>query len=146
MVPRRPLAVLDELLIAVLRGDLPPWARVASVGGMNAMLAAARRHGVEPLLADRLGSGASHDWPRVVVRRIADTAADEPSRVFLRSNLTKAHILLSDLRQFSGWRRHLQLVREHLFPPVVYMRATYDTHSALLLPMRYVTRIGAGVT
>jgi hypothetical protein len=45
-----------------------------------------------------------------------------------------------------GLRRATRLLREHLFPPVSYVRAKYDLSAGALLPAFYAYRIVAGAS
>ena len=67
----------------------------------------------------------------------------EPSAVFLQQDLTRAQVLAADLRCLP-WRSKLRLVREHLFPPVAYMRHSYPRCPPLALPLAYAHRVIAG--
>jgi hypothetical protein len=66
---------------------------------------------------------------------------DEPAAVFL-GGLSMIEVLRADLGALVGWRARLQLLREHLFPPTVYMRAMYGTAESL--PVLYLSRIVRG--
>ena len=50
----------------------------------------------------------------------------------------------ADLMMLSSWRQRFALVREHLFPPVAYMRTKYAGCPAVLLPLAYLYRIVRG--
>jgi len=57
---------------------------------------------------------------------------------------SRAGVLRQDLRALSTWRERRQLVREHLFPPVSYIRGKYRARSALMVPALYAWRILSG--
>jgi hypothetical protein len=67
-----------------------------------------------------------------------------PASRYLRADARKIDLLVADLQSLPNWRGRLQLVREHLFPPAAFMRATYPGSSPLLLPLLYVRRIAGG--
>ena len=71
-------------------------------------------------------------------------AADEPAAAFLRGGLRQVDIARADLAALTTWRQRFALVREHLWPPVAYMRAKYPRCPAVLLPLAYLHRIGRG--
>ncbi len=52
--------------------------------------------------------------------------------------------VISDLRLLSGWAARVRLARQHLFPPVAYMRDVYAASSPVPLPLLYVSRIVRG--
>jgi Uncharacterised nucleotidyltransferase len=72
-----------------------------------------------------------------------DTAEGEPTARYLAR---RAHIgvVLDDLRTLSRWRDRWRLVREHAFPPAVYMRRVYAPSSAAPLPLLYARRLLRG--
>ena len=67
----------------------------------------------------------------------------EPSARFLTSR-SRVSETLDELRALPGGRPRLRLVREWIFPPAEYMRATYAPASRLPLPLLYLTRAVAG--
>ena len=69
--------------------------------------------------------------------------AVEASARFLGGGLSQADILRTDLASL-GWRDSVALLREHLFPPVTYMRSLYDRWPGVLLPAAYLHRIVSG--
>ena len=80
------------------------------------------------------------------IDRLQNTAApDEPTAAFLRTDLKKIDVLVSDLRTLDSWRQRIALIREHLFPPVAYMRQAYGVTNPVLLPFTYVIRAITGV-
>ena len=52
--------------------------------------------------------------------------------------------LQADLSSLPTWRQRLALVREHLFPPMSYLRARYPAWPPMLLPIAALHRIAAG--
>ena len=73
------------------------------------------------------------------------TAPDEPTVAFLRTDLKKIDVLMSDLRALDSWGQRIALIREHLFPPTAYMRKAYGVTNPVLLPFTYVIRAITGV-
>jgi hypothetical protein len=69
---------------------------------------------------------------------------DEPSAVFLRSDLRPIDRLSADLRAL-GPVAAARLVREHLFPPADYMQAKYGIRSRVWLPAYYASRALTGI-
>ena len=106
---------------------------------------AASRAGIRAVCADALQAAADRfATPSAagLIARVAPRRGDreEASARFLTSGLRQADILRSDLASL-GWRRGVSLLREHLFPPVDYMRRQYDRWPDLLLPAAYLHRI-----
>lgn len=69
--------------------------------------------------------------------------ADEPSARFI-GGAAPAITLTADLRTLPTWRSRVQLIAEHLFPSLDYMRARYPGWPPLLLPLAYVDRMVRG--
>jgi putative nucleotidyltransferase-like protein len=67
----------------------------------------------------------------------------EASAIFLRRDLRGVDRLAADLRAV-GPRRAPRLLKEHLFPPVSYIKAKYGVRHAALVPAFYAYRIAAG--
>ena len=63
----------------------------------------------------------------------------EPSSAFIGGGLSLADVLRSDLRRVN-WRTRVAVLREHVLPPVDYMRARYASWPAPMLPLAYVHR------
>ncbi len=61
------------------------------------------------------------------------------------SDVRMVDILVSDLKALPGWRERLRLLREHVFPPVDYIRRRYGISSTLALPVLYAHRFLTGV-
>jgi len=70
-------------------------------------------------------------------------AVAEPSSAFIGGHRALAGELLSDLRKAS-WRTRAILLKEHLFPPLDYLRMRYPQWPVPLLPLAYVYRIAHG--
>lgn len=91
-----------------------------------------------------LAAAAFHiDIPDHVSGRLS--ARIEPSAILLKPGLRPIDRLAADLRSM-GLRRATRLLREHLFPPVSYVRAKYDVSAGALLPAFYAYRIVAGAS
>ena len=119
----------------------------AAAGERVAQVAAEKRLG--SVCADGVSQAQSRF--RTVVRgswseRLRSQAEPaEPTAAFLRGNLTKIDVLVSDLRTLDNWRKRLALIREHLFPPPAYMRQAYGISNPALLPFTYLIRAFTGV-
>jgi hypothetical protein len=70
-------------------------------------------------------------------------APEEPSARLVKGRLSLADILRADVAGL-GWRRGAALIREHLFPPMAYMRTLYTAWPPVLLPAAYLHRIVRG--
>jgi hypothetical protein len=53
-------------------------------------------------------------------------------------------LLKEDWRALDGVRPRLRLLREHLFPPVAYIRSIYPRIPAPLIPLAYLLRVLRG--
>lgn len=73
----------------------------------------------------------------------AAPAVAEPSSAFIGGHRALAGELLSDLRM-AGWRTRTILLKEHLFPPLDYLRMRYPQWPIPLLPLAYAYRIAHG--
>jgi hypothetical protein len=157
----RALDPVDALLLACVH-------RVAHHAGEDRLLWIYDIH----LLASRLDASSWAQFSRLAVRkRIASVCqqglelaastfrtplpgslgealsrgeAAEPAADFLRASGRKVDILASDLRTLPGWRPRVRLIREHLFPPVAYMKAAYGRSWPPLVPFLYMYRILRG--
>jgi hypothetical protein len=76
--------------------------------------------------------------------RLAAARPQERSAVYTEHEMRKVDVLASDLAALSTWRARLRLVREHLFPPVAYMRQRYRMSSRAWLPALYAWRAASG--
>ena len=84
--------------------------------------------------ADRLACGTGR---RMEDARIAAAASD-------RRRWSQVDVLRSDLRALPDWRARGRLLREHMFPSAMYMRARYGVQSNVLVPALYLWRIMRG--
>jgi hypothetical protein len=89
----------------------------------------------------RFGGPRAADWYDQLLSGSGDEV--EPTAAFLRQGVRRVDILLSDLRNVSGWTRKARLIREHLFPPAAYVRARYGPHTPIVFA--YVDRVATGV-
>lgn len=71
--------------------------------------------------------------------------ADEPSRVFLDRNRTRAALLAGDLASLPSWRERLGVLNTLVFPPIEYMKQAFGVRSRVLLPFLYLWRGIRGV-
>jgi hypothetical protein len=69
---------------------------------------------------------------------------DEPSRVFLDREITRAEVMMSGLRALP-WRAKIERLWQLAFPPAEFMRRSFGSRSRLLLPWLYVYRGLRGV-
>jgi hypothetical protein len=90
----------------------------------------------------RLATAAPPRW-RDRLQTIA--SEPEPTSVFLRAGRTKLDVLRSDLHALKGWRPRVRMLREHLFPPVAYIRQAYNVSNPAIVPFAYAYRIANGV-
>jgi hypothetical protein len=85
--------------------------------------------------------------PDRMVQRLSDLAAREPPAPlvgFDGSSTRMIDVLLADFGALPGARACLQLLAEHLLPPMSYMRRAYPRWPATLLPLAYAYRIALG--
>lgn len=104
-------------------------------------LAAACRDGLRvafKAFPDLKGAHILRQW-----LELAPPAEDRSAR-FLRGANDRVAILISDWRHLPGARNKLWLLKEHLVPPVAYMRQRYPGRGRLVLPWLYLRRAGAG--
>ena len=82
-----------------------------------------------------------------LLTRLRQSAPDNrsPATLYLRDGARPVDLLVADLRALPTWTARARLVREHLFPPAEYMRATYGRSSPAMLPALYAWRVVAGV-
>ena len=81
--------------------------------------------------------------PSDVLTALAE-GRNEPSAVFLSGSLRPVDRLASDLRALRPLAA-ARLIREHLFPPIAYMEATYGVRRRALLPAYYAMRVLSGM-
>lgn len=111
--------------------QLDEFCRLADAAGLNAVCADACAR-----TADLFGDVA------VPARlRVQAGATPEPTRAYLAAPSPLRHLWL-DLRALGSWWDRAVLLREHLFPPVGYIRQTADSRAPL--PWHYATRIVRG--
>jgi Uncharacterised nucleotidyltransferase len=113
----------------------PEWAQFLALASSSRVLGICRRGLL--MAADCFGTSI----PESVM---AEVQAVEPAAAFLRAGLRQVDIARADLAAMTSWRQKLALVREHLCPPVAYMRARYARCPSVLLPLAYVHRIVRG--
>lgn len=132
---------LDVALLArrLSRDDVRRFrARVKSLG-ISALVARALRHA--QTLVD---TAAVPLLQPETVEAIATDGADDRSRVWLDPNRDQLRDAIDDLRALSGWRDRVRLVREHLLPPVSFMRDKYGAVPTVVLPVMYAHRVVSG--
>ena len=90
---------------------------------------------------DRFGTHV----PREVLDQLERVAQEngESTSAYLRGRSRMA-TFFDDFRVLGSWSARLRLVREHLFPPPVYMRDVYAPSSAAPLPYLYAQRVARG--
>ncbi len=111
----------------------------------SAFVTSARAWRIQSVCARSLRLAVQHfatAIPEAALREVS--GGDEPASAFLREGLRQVDIARADLEALDGWRRRMSLVREHLCPPVSYMRARYANCPPVLLPLAYVYRIVRG--
>ena len=77
-------------------------------------------------------------------RRLHAAAGSEARPPLLTGPQPLVALLRSDLAALPTWTARVQLVREHLFPPVAYMRQIHPGCPGVLLPAAYALRIVRG--
>jgi len=77
-------------------------------------------------------------------RRLHASAGAESRPPLLTGPQRLVDVLRSDLAALPTWTARVQLVREHLFPSVAYMRQTHPRCPRALLPAVYALRIVRG--
>jgi hypothetical protein len=88
---------------------------------------------------------SAYDWFGGDVGELPPAADDEPSRVFLEPDQTRASLLAGDLASLSSWRDRLRVLNTLLFPPIEYMQQAFGVRLRVLLPFFYVWRAVRGV-
>jgi hypothetical protein len=108
-------------------------------------LAEARRvcavvlHGIE-----RAENAVGQSAPSHITERLRELASREPPSPLLASGTRMIDVVRTDFHALSNGRPRLQLIAEHLIPPVSYMRRAYPRWPAALLPLAYAYRIVRG--
>jgi hypothetical protein len=90
---------------------------------------------------------ASECFGTVFPEQIRDSnraATGEPGAAFLRDGLRQVDVARADLAALTTWREKFALVREHVCPPIAYMRARYAKCPPALIPLAYLHRIVRG--
>ena len=114
-----------------------------------AVITTAERAAVKGLIGR--GLALAIEWfdsrvPPDVIRAL-DSRPDEPpepSAVFLSTDQRLVDGLMSDLQALSA-RKRVQLLTQHLFPPVDYMRQRYQLSSRVSVACWYLRRIASGL-
>jgi hypothetical protein len=135
---REILILLYDIDLLARRLSSAEWVQVARVAAEKRICAVTAR-GLD--LAVRL---LRSPVPPNVTDALAHPSAFEPTAAYLRSDLRKIDVLMSDLRELKGWRQRLTLVREHLFPPPAFILRSYGKSQTLLLPLLYLHRVFSG--
>ncbi|HYC61726.1 MAG TPA: nucleotidyltransferase family protein [Thermoanaerobaculia bacterium] len=73
-----------------------------------------------------------------------ELSREEPSRVFLDRDITHGRVMAANLRALP-WHERVERLWQLAFPPAEYMRGSFNTRSALLLPLLYVYRGMRGI-
>ena len=118
--------------------DETGWERVLELAHAKA-LSAVVAHEVERA-EDALGPCV----PLAIGRRLHAAAATEPRPPLLTGPQRLVDVLRSDLVALPSWSARVDLLREHLFPSVTYMRQTHPRWPTVLLPAAYALRIARG--
>jgi hypothetical protein len=126
--------------------DIHLVASALSPAGWAQLLAAAASSRMQGVCAR--GLSLAHECfgtaiPEDVLHALA-AAHDEPAASFLGEGLRTVDVARADLAALAGWRLKLALVREHLCPPLAYMRVKYARCPVALLPVAYAHRIVRG--
>jgi hypothetical protein len=126
--------------------DVHLVASALSPAGWDQFLAAAASARVQGVCARGLALALECFGTAIpeAVRQTLGAAHEEPSSSFLGAGLRTVDVARADLAALTSWRRKLALVREHLCPPLAYMRVRYPECPAALLPFAYVHRIVRG--
>ena len=116
-------------------------------GGFERFIALADRTGVRRICLRALSLARTRFGTKIPPAALAALEAEpgnEPSTVFLGPGMRQVDVLRDDLRALPGWRARLTLLKEHLFPPEIYMRGTYMRNSSAPLLWLYLRRIVTG--
>lgn len=133
------------------RLDVALLARRLSVHDVGRFRARVKSLGVSALVARALHDARplveADAFPLLTpetVEAIAADGAHDPSRARLDPNRDQLQDAVDDLRALSGWRDRARLLREHLLPPVSFMRAKYGAAPIVVLPVLYAHRVVSG--
>jgi hypothetical protein len=111
----------------------------------DVLIASARAWRIQSVCARSLRLAVEYFGTSIPEAALRDASADdEPAAAFLREGVRQIDVARADLKALDGWRSRMSLVREHLCPPVSYMRARYVNCPPVLLPLAYVYRIVRG--
>jgi hypothetical protein len=135
-----PLRWLMDIHLLAGRLKSTEWADLVREARLNRLSAVCARS----LARVRVRFGT--DVPAGVIESLAadSPAAIEP--VFLGRGVSPLGVFLSDWRAVGSWAGRLRLLRDHLCPPMSYIRARYgDRHPAWVLPVLYLHRAATGV-
>lgn len=97
--------------------------------------------GIE-LAQRRFATTLPHGWTQPLE---TGDRENEPAAIFLRRGRNKVDDLFADLQTLDGWQPRMKLLREHLFPPVAYIRHAYGLANPVWIPFGYAHRIVTGV-
>jgi hypothetical protein len=128
---------LYDIHLIASRLAVPEWAQLRDAA-LSARIAAVCVRGLS-LASEYFGTSIPGD-----VLEPFDAATEEPAAAFMREELTLLDVARGDLAALPSWRARAALVREHLWPPVTYMRDKYASWPTVLLPFAYVHRIVCG--
>jgi hypothetical protein len=76
--------------------------------------------------------------------RSMDSTAERATSAYLSSDRRPVDNFIADARALGSWAARLRLMREHLFPPALYMREVYAPTSHAPLAMLYLRRALSG--
>jgi hypothetical protein len=132
---------LDVALLARRwsRDDVDRFRGRVSALGVSAVVARALR-GAQPLVDVSVIPLLQHD----TVDAITADGVNDSSRVWLDPNRDQLQDAVDDFRALSGWRDRVRLLREHLLPPVSFMRAKYGAAPFIVMPVLYAHRAVSG--
>jgi hypothetical protein len=113
------------------------WSRVIEVSRARHLSSAVRR-GLE-----RAQEAFGGDVETRVMAALAGETDAARTRPLFGQQTTMLDVVVSDLKTL-GLRDRARLVRDHLFPPLSYVRQRYPRCPAVLLPLAYAYRIARG--
>jgi len=131
------LAWLWDIHLLAKSLDTGEWERVVIVARQK-QLSGVIAHSLERARQTFGGAGCDD-----VTRQLARAASDEPPPPLVSSR-TVLDVALSDSASLPTWAARWELWRQHLFPPLSYLRVRYPGCPAALLPFAYAYRIGRG--
>jgi hypothetical protein len=114
------------------------WERLVALAHAKALSAAV----VHELERTEDALGACVD--AAIRRRMRDAARTESHPPLPTGRQRLVDVLRSDLTALPTWTARAELVREHLFPSLDYMRQSHPRWPGLLLPAAYLLRIVRG--